>query len=307
MEYKVEEIISELILQLNDPRLGVENIYWHHNGVNNKHSFIYQNERNIYSHTKSFLSILVGISIDKKELSLNDTLDKFFYEEIKNENNFELAKITVSDLLNMSSGFLKSLLMHDDRKKGVGYPNYLKYIFNQKLEAKPGSKFHYSNGDCYLLGRILEKVTNRNLNDIAYERLFKKLDIPYPIWQNDFQGHPFGGSGLILNIADMNKLGQLILNEGKFNTEQIVSKEYVNDLFKTKFKFNSTWSNGYKNYFWINKEDEVIRADGMYNQLTIIFKKHNLAFSLQCSEISNVEKVKDILEKYLVNKLVKTN
>ena len=120
-------------------------------GVIFKEQLIPRNPRNIYSHSKSFTSLMVGIAIDEKKITFDTRLVDVFKDEIDNETYNRLYKIKVKHLLNMSSGFNKGLLFMGQRRQAQGYPDYLKFMFSQELECEPGEKFLYSNGDTYLL------------------------------------------------------------------------------------------------------------------------------------------------------------
>ena len=101
--------------------------------------------RNIYSHTKSFASMGIGIAVDEGKLALTDRLADAFPGYVPENAQPWLLQITLRDLLMMSSGFDLALLMADRRENGV--PDYVAYIMSQKVRIEPGTKFVYSNGD----------------------------------------------------------------------------------------------------------------------------------------------------------------
>ena len=127
--------------------------------------------------------------------------------------------MTLRDCLMMASGVGQALLMGSKRYMGEGFPDYVKYLFSHPLLYKPGERHFYNNGDTYLCGRMVEKVTGKTLSAYLYEKMFKKMDIGYPAWEIDPQGHAFGASGLCLEISNMIKLGQLYVANGVWNGE----------------------------------------------------------------------------------------
>ena len=141
-------------------------------GVIWKEQYIPSTRRNIFSHSKSFTSLMVGIAIDEGKINLDTRLVDVFKDEIDEETYKRLYEINVKHLLMMSSGFNKALLMGNERVKGDGYPDYFKFILSHELVNKPGSKFCYSNGDTYLLGRIIQKVYGRPFMQLCYEKIF---------------------------------------------------------------------------------------------------------------------------------------
>ena len=270
-------------------------------GVIFKEQFIPRNYRNIYSHSKSFTSLMVGIAIDEKMLTLDTRLVDVFKDEIDEDTYNRLYEIDVRALLTMSSGFNKSLLMGEERRKGDGYPDYFKFMLSQELINKPGTVFKYSNGDTYLLGRIIEKVYNRNFTQLCYEKIFMPLEIPLPMWGVDPCGHCICASDLCLNVEEMNKLGILFLNEGVYKGKRIISKEYVN-MCATKQITSDGWGD-YTFQFWLTPEGEGYRADGAFGQITFIWPKYNLVFSIQRPEDDRLQEMLGILREEVLSKL----
>ena len=260
-------------------------------------------KRNIYSHSKSFTSLMVGIAIDEKMLCEDTRLVDVFKDEISKENYERLYGIKVKHLLSMSSGFGEQYLMGDQRVAGQGYPDYLQFMFSRELKFEPGSKFWYSNGDTYLLGRMVEKVYGKRFIQLCYERFFKAMDIGLPMWGVDPMGYCSCASDLCLSIENMNKLGILFINKGVYNGQRIVSEEYVE---KCSRKQISTEGNGWGDYsyqFWINPKEKGYRADGAYGQLTFIFEEQGYAFSIQRPEDDRGGKVIEIFTEEVLDKI----
>lgn len=269
------------------------------------HEFVKRPYRNIFSHTKSFTSTLVGIAIGENKLSLDINLGDTFKDLIETKEQYEaMKKITLQHLLNMQSGLEGTQLFENERRKGVGFPDYVKFYVNQKVKYEPGTHFQYNNGDTYMCGVLLERAVGMTMERYAYEKLFRPLDMPYPVWEHDPFGHTFGASGLYLNIVEMNKLGRLYLNNGCWNGKQIVPLEWVKKVSKPEVTFeNDNFSKGYSNQFWHNHYNGTYRADGAYGQITFIFSKDNLTLSIQRPEDDNLGTVlkaiqEEILDKY---------
>lgn len=257
--------------------------------------------RNIYSHSKSFTSLMVGIALDEGKLTLDTRLMDIFKDEVDEETYSRLFEIKVQDLLNMSSGFGEAYLMGFQRVKGEGYPDYLKYLFSRELKYKPGSKFCYSNGDTYLLARIVAKVYDKNFTQLCYEKIFLPLEIGLPMWGVDPNGYCIGASELCLSVEDMNKLGILFINKGVYKGKRIVSEEYVDMCSKGQIKTDG-WGD-YSNQFWMIPEGNGYRADGAYGQLTLIWPKYDLILSIQRPEDNRLEEVLKILKEELLSKI----
>ena len=270
-------------------------------GVILKEQLTPRNYRNIYSHSKSFTSLMVGIAIDEKMISLDTKLVDVFKDEIDDKTYTKLNEITVKDLLIMSSGFNKEMLMGDQRRNGQGYPDYLNFILSQELVNKPGTVFKYSNGDTYLLGRIITKVYNKSFYQLCYEKIFKPLEIGLPMWGTCPMGHCICASDLQLNIEDMNKLGILFINNGIYKGKRIISSEYVDMCSKEQIKSDG-WGN-YSFQFWMTPEGNGYRADGAYGQYTFIWPNHNIVFSIQRGEDNRFNEFFKILKEELIDKI----
>ena len=267
-----------------------------------EHHFVPEYKRNIYSHSKSFTSAMIGIALYEKKLSLDDHLVDFIKDELNEVDYKRLYPITVKNLLTMSSGFGKSLLMYDERVKGVP-DGFTKYVIKNELVEKPGSRFFYSNGDTHLLTRVIEGAYHESFITLVNEKLFQPLGIRTPAWEVDMFSHCIGASSLYLNIADMNKLGRLFLNGGKWNGKQIVDPNYVKECRKKQIDTgNTSWLDcGYTYQFWKVDYLDSYRADGAWGQLTFILDDLGLTLSIQCPENGDPAKVFESIKQNIFN------
>ena len=268
-----------------------------------EHHFVPNYRRNIYSHSKSFTSAMIGVALYDKKLSLDDHFVDFVKDEIKPEDYQRLYPIKIRNLLTMSSGFAKPILMYNDRIKGIPY-GFTKNTIGNDLKEEPGSRFCYSNGDTHLLTRVIEGAYHESFVTLVNEKLFKPLGIKTPAWEVDMFSHCLGASGLYLNIEEMNKLGRLFLNGGKWNNQQIIDPNYVKECrIKQIDTGNTSWLDcGYTFQFWKVDYHDSYRADGAWGQITFIIDDIGLALSIQCPENGDLCKVLDaIKQKVLVN------
>ncbi|MFQ7124355.1 MAG: serine hydrolase [Eisenbergiella sp.] len=187
--------------------------------------------RNIYSHTKSFTVTAVGLAMEEGKLSLEDHVAEVFKDKLPSNPDPNLEKIQLKHLLCMSSGFGKALLMNADRRPGVGAPDYEKYMMAQPVPVEPGSAFCYSSADSILAAHMVERAVGKRMGEYLYEKVFQPLDMGWPLWEHDPQGHPNGGGGMYLTCTEMMKLGQLYLAEGNWKGEQIVSRDWVQEVY----------------------------------------------------------------------------
>ena len=294
----MEKALLDFVTHVQADHLGVEAvavadgdqlIYEHH--------FVPSAARNIYSHTKSFTSTAVGLAIGEGKLSLDDHPALFFEDALP--DNFDKAwlNVTLRDCLMMSSGVGQALLMMGKRSKGEGFPDYLRYIFSHPILCTPGAKHDYNNGDTYLCGRMVEKVTGKTLIAYLYEKMFQPMGIDYPAWEMDPTGHSFGASGLYLPIHQMIKLGQLYLAQGKWNGRQLLDPAWVQAAGAKQINTEGPedkWRCGYGYQFWKLDDPGAFRADGAYGQITSILPAKGVTVSIQCPEHGNFDAVRPV-------------
>lgn len=277
-----------------------------------EHRWTPDQDRNIYSHTKSFLATAVGVALDDGVLSLDDGLADVFPEKVPAAGNPGVERIRLRHLLTMSSGFGRPLLMMDDRRAGVGFPDYVAYLLAQPLADEPGSRFAYSTADSILAGRLLERRVGTNLLEYLHARVLRPMGIPYPIWECCPQGHPIGGGGMFLHLKDMAKLGQLYLDEGAWEGRRIVSADWVREAtsFHIETRHPETlagpagppgnpWNQGYGYQFWLSPYPRSYRADGAFGQITTVLPEKGLVVGIQCPESGDFGPVQRALHEAL--------
>lgn len=268
-----------------------------------EHHFTPDLERNIYSQTKSYMSTAAGIAISQGKLSLDDKLADFFPEYVPEHPDPRLLRISLKHLLTMSSGFGKPYLMMGDRRKGIGFPDYLAYMMQQPMEKEPGESFMYSTADSIFAGRMIEKAVGQRLGEYMYHHLFSKLEQGWPVWENDPMGHPIGGGGMFMRLADMIKLGQLYLGGGIWKGERIVENDWIKEATSKQIDTPNPdvdiWLCGYGYQFWLSPYPGSYRAAGAFGQITTVLPGIGLVVSVQCPEHGDFEKVKMALHEQL--------
>ncbi len=205
----------------------------------------------VYSCTKSVLSALVGIAIDEGKIASVDekAIDLLDMEGIDLGDERE-SEITLKHLLTMSSGL--DPLPSDEY---VNQTDAVAYILQQPMHYEPGEIFAYTSGGPHVVSAILQQATGMETSEYAQEKLFDPLGISQPVWRKDSKGLALGGFGLELTPMQLAQFGCLYLNEGMWNGEQIVPKEWIAEStgksIDTKMTFECEQS-GYGYYWWMN-------------------------------------------------------
>ena len=181
---------------------------------------------NIKSASKSILSILTGIAIDKGYLDgVHQPIGEFFPEYVDAHSDSLKAAITIEDLLTMRSGLASTSRANYGR--WVSSSNWIRYALDRPLQGTPGTDRIYSTGNTHLLAVILHRATGMNTLEFANRYLFGPMDIRVTGWDRDPQGYYLGGNNMAMRPRDLAKIGRLMMDVGVYDGEQLVSTEWI--------------------------------------------------------------------------------
>lgn len=202
--------------------------------------------RNIHSVSKGVLQALVGIAIEEGHLGgLDDQVAWHLPATSFEDADPATQDITVGDLLHMSSGLGWT---EDSTESWVeNRADWVQAILSLDLVEAPGSTFNYSTGNTHVLSAVLENATGVSTCDYATTRLFTPLNITAEHWGRDPQQVSSGGHNLYLRPREMAIFGQLYLENGRWNGEQIVPAQTMAEARTATFgvdadvNFSSGW------------------------------------------------------------------
>jgi CubicO group peptidase (beta-lactamase class C family) len=182
---------------------------------------------NVKSVSKSVIAALVGIAADRKVLSLDDPIAKYF-PDLPHDKR----AITIEDLLTMRSGLEST----SSRNYGawVQSANWVRFALARPVVTEPGTQMIYSTGNSHLLSAILTKATGKSTWQFAQEALAKPLGFSLAAWARDPQGIYFGGNEMLMTPRQMLAFGEMYRNGGQINGRQIVSKGFVDETFEPR-------------------------------------------------------------------------
>ena len=230
-------LIGKMVEQIaNETHRNVDSVLLIRKGKLVLEEYFYQYDRDklhqLRSATKSVVSALVGIALDKKLIASKDekVVALFPEYEIKNLSE-EKRAITVEHLLACESG----LACQDGNPESPGEeqkmnasPDWVQFILDLPMVAPPGKTGRYCTGGVIMLGRIVEKASGKRLSDFAAENLFGKLGITNYRWNFKPDSSSFDDAcQLHMRPRDMAKLGLLYMNEGQWKGRQVISREWV--------------------------------------------------------------------------------
>ena len=180
---------------------------------------------NIKSASKSVISALVGIAVDRRMIPDVQTPIATYFPELASDPDARKAEITVEHLLTMRPGLEGT----SNRNYGawVASRNWVRHALARPMFAAPGAEMEYSTGNTHLLSAILTKAAGKTTRQFANEALATPLGFSLAQWPRDPQGVYFGGNDMLLTPRQMLAFGELYLNEGRVGGEQVISPRWV--------------------------------------------------------------------------------
>ena len=217
----------------------------------------------VQSVTKSISSLLTGIAIDEGLVSSLDlTINDIYPDKLTDHSDWQ--GISLKHLLTMSSGidfdndhFAVELATEEPA-------DTIDYILSKPGYSTPGAEFFYRDADPHLLSYALQKLSGQSLADYAKTRLFEPLNITHYDWLRDDNGISFGAYGAFLIPRDLAKIGQMVLQGGVWNGQQIVSSDWINQSTQKQIEntLPTTEDYDYGFYWWIIPELNAYTAWG---------------------------------------------
>jgi len=239
----------------------------------------------VHSVTKSVISALIGIALDKGYLhSVDQKMIEFFPEYDTDELDPRIKEITLKHILTMSAGF-----MWNDRgpsmREWYTSPNWAKFSLQLPLQNNPGTVFNYNSSISHLLSIILSKSTKTSTLDFARQNLFEPLGIQSAFWHQGPQGYHIGGFGLALSARDLAKFGFLYLNNGYWNGQSIVPERWVAESTAPQIQavghpLYGRFGYGYQ--WWVKEVDgcSSFRAWGRRGQFAAVIPQLDLVIAV---------------------------
>ena len=269
-------------LDMNSVIVSVGNDYF-------THYFKPKTRTDIRSIAKPIACMAVGIAIDKglyfdgNKIGLETPIWQFIskYATIKNHLNIEKwTKVKLLDLFRITLGHDKGLVFSSDVKE-QGESDLVNYVVNYPITGEVGKDFVYSNAGTFLISSLITEYLGMNLDEFTYKHLFEPMGI------NDFHWRKYGKytagcTGLELQNEDLHKFGKLLLNNGAYNSKQLVPRDWIIKM-KSPLVASPThryvesraypkWSYGMN--LWICQDGNYF-CDGTASQYLIVVPKKN--------------------------------
>lgn len=251
----------------------------------------------LYSVTKSFTSVAVGLAIADGLLALDDRVIDVLPEHVPADAPAQARRLTVHHLLSMTTG-------HGVDTLGAAWESephdLVKGFLQHPFVAPEGTLHTYDNATTFVLARMVERVTGVGLPEFLDARLFHPMGITDAEWDRVGSGAAFGFHGLHLRTESVAAFGVLLRQRGRWGEEQLIPADWV-DL-ATRSHISSRhygaeegidFQSGYGYQFWIARYG--FHANGAFGQHCVVVPSHDLVVVLTCAQ-ETVQQAQDVLD-----------
>ena len=216
---------------------------------------------NIASVSKSMLSALIGIAIEQGHIqSTDDRIADYLPDYFEAVADPKLRELTVHQLMTMTHGLAWN--ENESERMLNRSDDWVADILNLPLRNEPGSVFHYSTGASQVMSAVLTEATGMSACEFAHRFLFEPLGIEAEFWGVGPQGYFSGGHSVSMTAREVARFGQLFLDEGRWQGEQVVPGWWVAASTAPQIDIGNNYA-GYGYYWWLNR----IAGYDMYSAL----------------------------------------
>ena len=255
---------------------------------------------NVNSVTKGVMALLAGIAADKGFISVDDKVMDYYPDYQVKRGEKTICDVTVRHLLTMTAPYKgksepwKKVCTSDDWTKAA-----LDFLGGRSGIT---GEFRYATLGIQILAGIIERASGEKLIDFANKNLFIPLGIPEHTihgdsskedqfdffmnksprkneWYSDPQGAVTAGWGLCASAKDLARMGDMVLNDGRFSGTRIVSSGWINSMLTPYQKLGERFGNMYYGYLWYKpfEDREVYAAIGDCGNIIYVNREVNIA------------------------------
>lgn len=255
----------------------------------------------LFSLSKSFTSSAVGLAVEAGLLTVDDRVVDFFPEEAATlspeQANGHLAAMRVRDLLTMTAGHAE-----DPTLQVREHENWVQAFLEQPIDHEPGTYFVYNSVATYMCSAIVQKLTGQTVLDYLTPRLLEPLGITGAWWENCPRGINVGGWGLHVRTEDIACFGQLYLQQGEWQGQQLIDPNWVAQATARQVPNgmdpNSDWSQGYGYQFWRCRHN-AYRGDGAFGQYCVVMPEQDAVLAIT-SGVGDLQAVLNLVWNHLL-------
>lgn len=245
----------------------------------------------IYSATKTILSIAVGIAYDRRIIDINKSVLFYLPEEkvakMSSENRADFEKLTLHRLLTMS--------VKDWPFRPEG-DNYLNFCLECKSSDPDAMEFNYSNVTACLMGIALSNALGEDLWEFIKREILEPLGIDRYEYGRTPEGYFYGASQMKLTVNGLSRIGMLLYNKGVYGGKRILSEEYV-EMATSVQQMNREGGYGY--YIW--KYRDGFSINGKWGQKCYCLPKEGIMITCLAHIEEGSGSTRVAMEKYILS------
>lgn len=231
-----------------------------------------ERKHRMYSISKSFVALAVGMMIDEGQLSLDDRVANYFPDKVPETLHPWLADSTVRNLLTMATAHSSTSYTRDD-------PDWVWTFFNKHPSHPPGTIFSYDTAATVVLTAIVEQLAGMPFLDFMRPRFLDRIGFSADAWcVRRPEGGSWGGSGVICTLRDLAKVALTCLNRGRWGAEQLLPEAYVRAATAKQIDNRLGGNDGYGYQIWCEKENGF-SFRGMGSQYALCFPDKEFLFA----------------------------
>jgi len=205
----------------------------------------------IMSASKSIISALVGIAIDKGVLQGTDQpIAPLLADQLPANPDPRLKTVTIGNLLSMQAGLRST----SGPRYGawIGSRNWVRTALAQPFDDEPGGRMVYSTGSSHLLSAILTRTTGRSTLALARDWLGPLEGFAIASWQRDPQGIYIGGNLMAMSPRSLLAFGELYRMSGVTpDGKRLISAAWIAESWKARTA--SRWTGDDYGYGWFSR------------------------------------------------------
>lgn len=275
VEQMVSAIVAEdygllhSILIARNGRLVLEEYFYNHDR---------QTPHRLASATKSVSSLLVGIAVDRGLLGGVEESILSYFPDYATGAAPGWEQVSLRHILTMSAG---ADWAKTDLDGFYGTEDHFAAVFSRPITSIPGETFEYISPNMDLLAGVIKHASGMYADDFAEKYLFSPLGITGYRWDyGRWEGHPLMDGSLALRPRDMAKIGQLVLDGGRWDDTQVVSSGWITESTASQISTGASEDYGY--LWWRaaapfeGKKVQGAFASGWGSQFIFIIPEYNL-------------------------------
>ncbi|MBX3010236.1 MAG: serine hydrolase [Caldilineaceae bacterium] len=270
------QAILNFLQRMNTERIGIHGFlvvrhnriaaegYWAPWSADRKHR--------MYSVSKSFVALAVGLLIDEGKLTLASQVADYFPDKVPDKLHPWLATATVRDLLMMSTP-------HSSNSYGRDDADWVWTFFNKYPSHPPGTIFAYDTAATVVLTATVERLAGRPFLDYMRPHFLDPIGFSADAWcVRTPEGGSWGGSGVICTLRDMAKVALACLNGGLWGTQRVLPEAYVHAATAKQIDNSIRGNDGYGYQIWREKANGF-SFRGMGSQFALGFPDQEFLFA----------------------------